>query len=154
VLYQYQFVDAAQVFMGMIQTESPYFQATPNAPAPFTNSLIQHDPDFAFCSSDSDKCAVSWAVRIINSQDIYLYGGGLYSWFSKYSQTCLDTEDCQQKLVHIESSSNIWMLHLITKAAVEMISPVGGVPVLGWDNKINFCSIVMAWLGSARRGGR
>lgn len=32
VLYQYQFYQAKDIVMGMIQTESPYYQADPPAP--------------------------------------------------------------------------------------------------------------------------
>ena len=137
----------------MIQTESPYYQVAPAAPAPFgVSSGFKSDPTFDSCDPASKTCAVSWAVRFVNSESIYLYGAGLYSWFSEYLQTCLDTEDCQDRIMEIESSGDIWIYSLITKASVEMISPDGGIAVLGKDNKINFCSVVMAWLGSAGSG--
>ncbi|KAH8895965.1 pectin lyase-like protein [Thozetella sp. PMI_491] len=155
VLYQYQTVDASNIFMGMIQTESPYFQDTPRAPAPFgaaPDVFKPSDPDFSFCQANERKCAVSWAVRVVNSQNIYIYGAGLYSWFDNYGQACVDTEDCQKRIMSIETSSDIWVYSLVTKASIEMISPVGGVAVLGKDNKISYCDIVMAWLGSAGGG--
>lgn len=150
VLYQYQTVNAANIFMGMIQTEPPYYQVAPPAPAPFTSSLVfPSDPDFSYCNSTSVSCALSWAIRLINSDSIYIYGAGLYSWFQEYSQTCLATENCQDRIFEIQSSSDIWLYSLITKASVEMISPDGGVSVLSADNQINYCAVVMAWLGSA-----
>ncbi|KAG7117994.1 Glucan 1 like protein [Verticillium longisporum] len=155
VLYQYQTIDASNIFMGMIQTESPYFQDTPRAPAPFGTAPALYkasDPTFDFCKPGERKCAVSWGVRIINSEKIYIYGAGLYSWFDNYDQACVGTEDCQRRMVSIETSSDIWIYSLITKATIEMISPVGGVAVLGKDNKINYCDVVMAWLGSATGG--
>ena len=51
--------------------------------------------------------------------------------------------------MEITTSSNIWIYNLITKASVEMISPSGGIAVFGRDNHINYCSVVMAWLGGA-----
>ncbi|PYH94341.1 pectin lyase-like protein [Aspergillus ellipticus CBS 707.79] len=39
VLYQYQMSGARDLFMTMIQTESPYFQPVPKAPTPFTTGL-------------------------------------------------------------------------------------------------------------------
>lgn len=154
VLYQYQTIDASNIFMGMIQTESPYFQAVPAAPAPFNTApaMFRSDPKFDFCAAGDAKCGVSWAVRLVNSQNIYIYGAGLYSWFSNYVQSCVDSEDCQRRIMSIETSSDIWIYNLITKASIEMISPVGGVAVIGTDNKINYCDIVMAWLGSAGGG--
>jgi len=40
VMYQYQFSNASNIFMSMIQTESPYFQPKPLAPLPFTLGLF------------------------------------------------------------------------------------------------------------------
>jgi len=39
-MYQYQFSNASNIFMSMIQTESPYFQPKPLAPLPFTPGLF------------------------------------------------------------------------------------------------------------------
>ncbi len=141
VLYQYQTVNAVNIFMGMIQTESPYYQVAPAAPAPFTSSLsstFPSDPTFDYCSPSSLTCAVAWGLRILNSESIFLYGAGLYSWFSEYSQNCVDTENCQDRITYIQDSDAIWIYNLSTKASVEMISPEGGVAVLGTDNKINY----------------
>ncbi len=153
VLYQYQTVDASNIFMGMIQTESPYYQTAPPAPAPFTSavsaSYFPSDPDFSYCQPSSPSCALSWGLRIMNSQHIFIYGAGLYSWFQKYTQACVNTENCQDRITYIEDSGDIWFYSLITKASVEMISPNGGISVLGIHNKINYCDVVMAWLGGA-----
>jgi hypothetical protein len=78
VLYQYQLSGAKNVFMGMIQTESPYYQSTPKAPAPFKPGYFRDDPTFEDCPANSDTCAVSWAVRIIDSQTVYMLGSGMY----------------------------------------------------------------------------
>jgi hypothetical protein len=152
VLYQYQTVDAANIFMGMIQTESPYYQAAPPAPAPFTvaaSYAFPSDPEFSYCSPSSQSCGFSWGLRIMNSQHIFIYGAGLYSWFQKYTQDCVLNENCQDRITYIEDSGDIWFYSLITKASVEMISPHGGISVKGIDNKISYCDVVMAWLGGA-----
>ncbi|EEY19831.1 glucan 1,3-beta-glucosidase [Verticillium alfalfae VaMs.102] len=153
---QYQTIDASNIFHGHDPDGSrPTFKDTPRAPAPFGTAPAIYkasDPTFDFCKPGERKCAVSWGVRIVNSEKIYIYGAGLYSWFDNYDQACVGTEDCQRRMVSIETSSDIWIYSLITKATIEMISPVGGVAVLGKDNKINYCDVVMAWLGSATGG--
>ncbi|KAK3296411.1 pectate lyase superfamily protein-domain-containing protein [Chaetomium fimeti] len=149
VLYQYQTLNAANVFMGMIQTEAPYYQVAPRAPAPFTPGTFAADPTFDYCDPASTKCAVSWGVRFINSESIYLYGAGLYSWFSEYSQVCVALENCQDRIFEIDGTSDVWIYSLITKASIEMVSPYEGTAVLAADNKIGYCSIVMAWLGGS-----
>lgn len=147
-------MNAGNIFMGMIQTESPYYQSTPAAPEPFSSSSVfASDPAFDHCSGSSAGCAFSWGVRVLSSSNIYIYGAGLYSWFQKYSQTCVASEDCQDRIFEIEASSYVWVFSLITKASVEMISPAGGVSVLGKDNKFSYCDIVMAWMGSAGSSG-
>ncbi|KAL2176487.1 pectin lyase fold/virulence factor [Thermothelomyces heterothallicus CBS 202.75] len=40
VMYQYNFWKARNVFAGMIQTESPYYQPTPKPPAPFADTVV------------------------------------------------------------------------------------------------------------------
>ncbi|KAH2862561.1 hypothetical protein KXV31_006689, partial [Aspergillus fumigatus] len=124
VLYQYQLSGAQNILMAMIQTESPYFQPVPPAPAPFTTGVFPSDPLFDDCLADSLTCGFSWAVRILDSSSIYMLGSGLYSWFSDYSQECLKTESCQARGFEIEESYDIWIYNLCTKAIVEMITPV------------------------------
>jgi hypothetical protein len=76
VMYQYQLSGAKNVLLGMIQTESPYYQPVPKAPYPFTPGLFPNDPTFDDCPGDSILCAFSWAVRIIDSETIYMLGAG------------------------------------------------------------------------------
>jgi hypothetical protein len=40
VLYQYSLYEAKNILLGMIQTESPYFQPVPPAPQPFTCNFL------------------------------------------------------------------------------------------------------------------
>ncbi|KAH7006940.1 hypothetical protein EDB80DRAFT_684201 [Ilyonectria destructans] len=61
----------------------------------FRTSLFPNGPTFRDCKADDASCYTSWALRIINSSDVYRLGAGLYSWFFNYNQDCPDTEDCQ-----------------------------------------------------------
>lgn len=91
VFYQYNFHKARNVFAGMIQTESPYFQPTPRPPAPFETAVgvFSGDPDYSCLQSNQlNGCDSSWGVIIRGSADIFVAGAGLYSWFSTYTQDC------------------------------------------------------------------
>ncbi|KAJ5552813.1 pectin lyase-like protein [Penicillium frequentans] len=156
VLYQYQLSSAKDVVMGMIQTESPYFQSYPDAPLPIVTGGFPNDPHFDNCKVLSlDTCAVSWAVRIVESSSVYILGAGLYSWFSRYSQDCLATENCQDRAFEVEESQDLWIYNLVTKAIVEMISPVNEKPTFAKDNKNGFMSSILAWLeGSSDTTGQ
>ncbi|KAF4153480.1 hypothetical protein CNMCM6069_000690 [Aspergillus lentulus] len=146
VLYQYQISEAKDLFLSMIQTESPYFQPSPKAPTPFTAGLFPSDPTFSSCDAHSQTCAVSWALRILDSSSIYVMGAGLYSWFSDYTQDCLVTANCQQRGVEISQSTDTWIYNLVTKGIVEMVSPVNENATLSAANVNGFMSSILAWI--------
>lgn len=88
VLYNYQFNSVQNVVASEFQSETPYFQPTPNAATPFTVISDLQDPDFSSsCSGVAGNCPSAWGLRIIDSSDILIYGAGHYSFFSSYS-TC------------------------------------------------------------------
>jgi hypothetical protein len=63
-----------------------YFQPSPNALTPFSPVSSLNDPNFSTsCNGVSGNCANAWGLRIINSQNILVYGAGLYSFFNNYS---------------------------------------------------------------------
>lgn len=145
--------------MGLVQTEAPYYQPTPKAPAPFTKALtFPNDPTFAGCPGDSLNCAVAWALRIIESTDVYVLSTGIYTWFSSYSQACVDSglNNCQQSSFYVEQSFDVWIYNLVTVGSLQMISPLNGVPVLAKNNRNGYASSIVAWLGGANQttGGR
>jgi hypothetical protein len=143
VLYNYQIANAANVYMALIQTETPYFQSNPNAITPFTVNSAFSDPDFSkSCGSDTDLCPKSWGLRVVNSNDIYVYGAGLYSFFDNYSQDCLKTESCQTNMVSLEGCSNVLLYGLSTKAATNMVTLEGKSAALDSDNRNNFCATI------------
>lgn len=83
VLYQYQLANAKNVFMAVIQSETPYFQANPGANVPFDSLARWNDPSYARCTTAA--CRKSWALRILKSRQVLVYGAGLYSFFENYS---------------------------------------------------------------------
>ncbi|KAL5617780.1 hypothetical protein FOVSG1_000002 [Fusarium oxysporum f. sp. vasinfectum] len=152
VLYQYQLSGAQNVVMGLIQTETPYFQSFPEAPAPFTPGAFPNDPSFHNCTKTSKSCAMAWALRIIDSSAVHVLSAGLYSFFNRYDQTCLKSgrHDCQDKLFYAEQSYDVWVQNLVTLGSIEMVSPLNGVPTLGKPNRNGFASSILAWLGGSK----
>ncbi|ERS95898.1 hypothetical protein HMPREF1624_07432 [Sporothrix schenckii ATCC 58251] len=137
VLYNYQLTSASNVYMGLIQTETPYYQGNPDARTPYASQTALSDPNFESCTDAT--CARAWGLRIINSTDVFVYGAGLYSFFDNYDQTCLDTESCQDNIVSVESSQ-AFLYGLSTKASVNMVN-VNGVSVAkDANNRNNFCA--------------
>lgn len=127
ILYQYQLSGAKNIYLGHMQTESPYFQPSPAAaPEPFIpTGIFPQDPTFADCSTAS--CKKSWALRILKSTNIFIYSAGLYSFFGEnYDQGCVAQENCQKRVVQASSDTQrLWLYNLFTKGAEEIISPAG-----------------------------
>lgn len=139
-LYNYQVSGASNVYMSLIQTETPYMQSNPTAVsggfAPLPNWA---DPAFAYCTTDA--CKKSWGLRVYDSTDVLIYGAGLYSFFDNYQQTCLVTESCQENMVSVECSEQITIWGLSTKASTSMVSTdKNKVLVKQEENRSTFCS--------------
>jgi hypothetical protein len=135
VLSQYHFQGAKDIFLGAIQTETPYYQPNPAATTPFKVNQKFFDPDFSESESKS-----AWAVRIIDSESIWLYGSGTYSFFSNYDQQCVVGQNCQEHINQVDGSKNVNWFGLSSKASVNMITQGGVGIVKDEDNRSNFCA--------------
>lgn len=113
------YVDTAQ-----IQTESPYYPPFVIAPASFTSSLnaFSYDPSFSDCGG-AFPCSAAWALTITNSDNIQVTGAGLYSFFQNYNLACIDTQNCQQRLVATESNGAIYLFNVFTIGSVGIVHP-------------------------------
>jgi len=139
VLYQYNLVGAEDHFLSLIQTESPYFQPAPAAPAPFKSECLYDDPtDF--------PAGYAWALRVHDSENVLVYGAGQYSFFDNYSQDCIPERSCQEQIVDIASDSeNVHIFTLSTVATDHMLS-VDGKPIIKQsDNVYGFQSTAVKW---------
>ncbi|OTA63183.1 glycoside hydrolase family 55 protein [Hypoxylon sp. EC38] len=137
VFYQYNFHKASNIFAGMLQTESPYFQPTPPPPAPFEAvvDLFPGDPDYTCAANDDfNGCDESWGVIIRESNNIFIAGAGIYSWFSSYAQDCIDVHKCQKALLLLDSNyANVRIQNLITIGA-EYMAVMDGKGIKALDN--------------------
>ncbi|CAG8190057.1 unnamed protein product [Penicillium nalgiovense] len=139
-LYNYQISSAKNVFMGLIQSETPYYQSNPTSLVPFTPQKSWNDPDFSNCKTNS--CRKAWGLRVLGSSDVFVYGAGLYSFFENYAQSCLNSEDCQDNMVEVDCS-DVKLYGLSTKAAVNMVTSSSGKGLVPQKpNKSNFCSTI------------
>ncbi|KAF1347903.1 family 55 glycoside hydrolase [Delphinella strobiligena] len=153
IFYNYQVINAENVFMGMIQTETPYFQANPKAPEPLSlgNSGwgSNSDPNWGWCDTEASlsnsTCYKTWGLRIIDSTNVFVHGAGLYSFFDNYSQDCLAGEDCQRNIIGIQGTiSNLNMYAINTKASYSMLTLAGVPQALDSDNRNNFCATLFS----------
>ncbi|KAG7453018.1 exo-beta-1,3-glucanase [Guyanagaster necrorhizus] len=139
VLYQYNLVNAQNHYMGLIQTETPYFQPSPEPPTPFSVNSSYHDPAFG------GEITMALGLRVATSSNIIVFGAGLYSFYSDYSQTCLNSNSCQMHMVDIDSASSITIYSLATVASIYQISINNAGVISENDNVDGFASLTTAW---------
>ncbi|KAI0007369.1 hypothetical protein F4779DRAFT_643166 [Xylariaceae sp. FL0662B] len=152
VLSNYLLSGAKSVYMGHIQTESPYFQPVPGAPAPFGSAAsFPNDPDFSQCNitanTDDEQCRYSWGLQIIDSTDVTIHSAGLYSFFNAFYKACKDTSNCQEHILEVKGSTGVVIYNLFTVATIDVANGIDGSKILQIDgNQRGFTTEVSVWL--------
>ncbi|KFZ24807.1 hypothetical protein V502_00717 [Pseudogymnoascus sp. VKM F-4520 (FW-2644)] len=151
VLYNYLLSGAKNIYMGHIQTESPYYQPVPGAPAPFGSAAsFPNDPDFSQCNitanTDNEQCRYSWGLQIIDSSDVTIHSAGLYSFFNAYYQDCIDTHNCQERVLEVKGSTGVAIYNLFTVAIVDAANGIDGSKVPQADTQRGFTTEISVWL--------
>ncbi|KAJ7697688.1 exo-beta-1,3-glucanase [Mycena rosella] len=133
VLYQYNLANAKSHYMGLIQTETPYFQPNPVAPAPFTVNMAFKDP-----ASWSD-ISQAWGLWVTSSEDILVLN---------YDQGCLTTQSCQSQIVNVDNDSSVHIYSLSTVGTTWQLG-INQVPTINQDqNQNGFAATVTSWSSS------
>ncbi|KAG2365173.1 glycoside hydrolase family 55 protein [Suillus spraguei] len=138
-LYQYNLVNAQNHYIGFAQTETPYYQPSPAAPAPYSSVSSYNDPIFS--SSNN----MSWGMYIQTSNDIIIFGAGFYSFFQNYSQDCLTTNTCQAQIFNIDSASNVVAYSVSTIGITYQLSVSQNGVIHSSDNADGFQETFTAW---------
>ncbi|KAI1159223.1 pectate lyase superfamily protein-domain-containing protein [Nemania serpens] len=146
-MYNYQLSGAKNIFMGHIQAETPYYQPEPIAPAPFNIAKrFPNDPDFSSCNGDT-ACAAAWGLRVVDSSSITIHGAGLYSFFQDYYQDCVDTHDCQERILEVTGSTDVVVFNLYTVATSKIAMGIDNTVVFQNDsNQRGFTTEDSVWL--------
>ena len=145
-MYNYGLSNAKNVFMSVIQTETPYYQPNPVATVPFIPQTAWTDPNWSFCAKGDARCEMAWGLKISTSTNVLVYGAGIYSFFDNYGQTCVGQQNCQENIVHVLQSENVYLMGLSTKASVNMVTMNGVGQVKDADNRSNFCATIARWV--------
>lgn len=127
VLYQLNFHNAKDVFVGLEQGEGPYWHGqgnTPLPPAPFANSLRPSDPDFSWCPADDAECRMALYQHVTNSTGVNLYGGAFWNFRAGASQS-LCTGDCQTNTVLYENNQKLYSYGIGTINDKNMVLETG-----------------------------
>ncbi|KAH8916655.1 glycoside hydrolase family 55 protein [Atractiella rhizophila] len=108
ILYAYQFLNAANVYVGMAQIETPYFQPAPLAPTPWNPNADWNDPTFDNCPVGDDTCRMQWAIRIVGGSHQNIYGAGSWAFFNNFGGC---DGDCQKVQSHLFGNDNEGDVH-------------------------------------------
>ncbi|KAG2075935.1 glycoside hydrolase family 55 protein [Suillus decipiens] len=139
VLYQYGLVGAKNHYMGLIQTETPYFQPDPAPPAPFDISAVYDDPTFEHGMN------MAWGLWVQSSTDIIVFGAGHYSFFQNYSATCEANTTCQPQIVNVDWTSSVSIYSLATVGTTYQVSVVENGIIYFSNDSEGFSSTVTLW---------
>jgi glucan 1,3-beta-glucosidase len=143
-LYQYQFANAANVFAGFIQSETPYWQPSPDAKSqPYPTNAVLNDPDYNVLCAAGQTCD-ALGLRILNSQHIHLYGAGFYSFYKSDEVSCSDSNapggnrQCQNRIVSIEGSSTSDITaYSLNEVGVTNLVTIDGVDKVKWSDVLS-----------------
>ena len=94
-----------------------------------------------------DRCNYAWGLQIIDSKDVMLHGAGLYSFFNEYYQECIDTHNCQDRILEVKGSTGVVIFNLFTVATINIASGIDGtqVPQEGKDKAIAELGLADVW---------
>lgn len=99
----------------------------PAPPAPFETSTQLNDPNFS--SQDS-----AWGLYIRSSTGIYVFGIGLYAFYTNYLHGCTGTRSCQAQIASIGSGSQVAIAGLTSVGATNQLSVNDKAVILARDN--------------------
>ncbi|KAK0629578.1 pectate lyase superfamily protein-domain-containing protein [Bombardia bombarda] len=145
-LYNYQLFNAKNIYLAHVQTETPYYQPNPVAPQPFDKGKsFPGDPSFAHCTTDA--CKKAWGLRIIDSTNVTVHCAGFYSFFNDYHEDCVETHDCQERILEVTGSTAVAIFNLFTVATTNIASGIDNTNVYQNDsNQRGFTTQVSVWV--------
>lgn len=146
-LYQYHFRNAQNVFVGMQQSETPYWQGNggpANTPDPWTPNGNYNDPDFSNCNGGDSNCRMAWFNYIEGGGNLYLYGSGFWTFFNN-GGGC--NGDCQQNGNYVSGVKGLNWFGVNTKSNTNVIISADGQPTVEQNfNPGSWGAVVGAYL--------
>ena len=115
--YQFHVHNGNNIVMGLVQSETAYYQPNPGAALPYPSNSAFGDPALG---------ASGWgAVYSGSTQNTVVYGAGHYSFFSKQSTAC-EQYSCQTNpLVSIQGAAKVTIFGLVTTGVRYMVDYLG-----------------------------
>jgi glucan 1,3-beta-glucosidase len=145
-LYQANFDNAQNVFLGFQQSETPYWQGNGNPslnPDPWSPLPLASDPDFSWCSGGDAQCRMALYQRISGSSNLSMYGGGFWTFFNN-NQFC--NSDCQSNALLIQNTKSLFYFGINTRFVSTLVRNNGASLVTSGNNPGGWGAGVAAFL--------
>jgi glucan 1,3-beta-glucosidase len=116
---------------------------------PYTPSAAYSDPDYASACPANTVCD-AYGLRVLDSKNVMIYGGGLYSFFMNYALGCSSADapggfrNCQNRIFSVEGDSSVQWFGLSEVGAEQMVT-VDGADKAGWRENLSVYSNSIGW---------
>ncbi|KAM7208230.1 Pectate lyase superfamily domain containing protein [Naviculisporaceae sp. PSN 640] len=147
-LYQYQLYKAQNIYLGHVQTESPYYQPYPRPPFPFPSNFPA-DPSFF---EECELIEEAFGLRILSSDMVTVHSAGLYSFYRNYSQSCVHTHNCQKRILEVRESNNTAIFNIFTVGVEDVANGVNGDRIFQYMVQNGFTTEVSVWVPTPGMG--
>lgn len=145
-LYQYNLNSAQNVYIGMQQSETPYWQGNGSpslAPAPWSSNLISSDPTFSSCGSTDAQCRMAFFQTISGGSNLFIYGSGFWTFFNDHTNCAAN---CQTNAIEITGAEELHYYGVNTRLNVNLIENNGVELVTALNNPGGWGAVVAAFL--------
>lgn len=140
-LYEYNLFNVSNIFMGQVQTETAYYQPNPDTRLPYPPLDRYHDPRLLTPGQSG------LALQIVNSDNVFIYGAGLYSFFRNNDNSCAQVGPqarCQSDIFDIRNS-RVSVYNLVTVGTESMVRYEQQSTAFFRDNFNGFVSTVATY---------
>jgi glucan 1,3-beta-glucosidase len=135
-LYGVNINNAQNVYIAMVEIETPYWQPNPPtspnvlAPHPWNPNLSFGDPTFDNCAGSSDpNCYKAWGLRISGGSGVLIYGMATWTFFDNFDGNwppsltpCEAAGECQENAFSIAGTPlQSYLFGISTKTVKNMV---------------------------------
>ncbi|KAF7973095.1 hypothetical protein HWV62_16194 [Athelia sp. TMB] len=114
--YSIHTYDAENLFLGLIQDETPYWQGDNAASSEWKPNAVYHDPDFSNCATADVNCRQAFGLNFDGGSNIFSYGSGVWTF-------------------HPTQTNDVWISD--DPANLYIFNPNNGGSGGGWTNIIS-----------------
>jgi glucan 1,3-beta-glucosidase len=167
-LYQYSLNKASNLYIGLQQTEAPYWQGSdqPNyAPSPWSPDSAYGDPSFSNCadqdSSDDGQCYRAWGHYAVDSSNVVVHGSALWVFFNGMNDNKWQDANCENysstcelNMIYLSGANATFMYSLSTKSTTNLVyDTTNGVAVAAQrDYGGGWGTVIAAYLRNTNLG--